>query len=521
MRYVFVILCFFVIATSVFLALQMDRLPERANDANLNSSFLTSKPFVAVVPHHDIVKEKRREFLAQISLEAQPETIILVSPNHFGVGRKPVVTTDYTWQLQGGTEQVNVDELLVRRLFEEEIVEKNTDGVRGDHGITNLLRDVHEFFPKSRVVPILLRDTITTIEVERFARDMYEGCKEQCGIIASVDMSHYQTARAADIHDVKTIRALEMLDDDAVWNAEVDSRASLAFLLDWAKRFSLSRFHLVSHTNSGELVGNFENETTTHIMGYYESGVPNPVNSNITFAIAGGVSDCSGDRFGISQLSDFGARALWGADTSWVFWNMKKENFPARDQLVRGWHWSELLGQEDVSTMREEVSVSRYERGNHQVVFVSADAGNVSLEKTIRQEKKEETFVIVLPRWTERYGVQHSHEQYERAVSWVRAGARIVVGFHEGGLQDMEVIDGVPVFYSVGDFLSGCEETNSLVINGVIEDERLRLVFDPVWAEDFDAKLVSGNDRVKIFQRLCLSGVSECSDGYMEVQRMP
>lgn len=335
---------------------------------------------------------------------------------------------------------------------------------------------------------------------------------------ASVDISHYQPARAADMHDVKTIRVLEASDIESIWSAEVDSRASLAFLMEWAQHFSLARFNLFAHTNSGRVAGNFESETTTHIFGYYESGTPRVADSGATFTIAGSVSRCPIDQSSQIQFSDFGARALWGADMSWAFWDSPLGEFSFRDQLMKKWHWSTLSMQ--VETAVDGVYVQRSVVGGERIAFISAEANNIALETTIQQEKSAGRFVGVFPRWQGKYSFGHTEEQRKKSVSWVRAGADMIAGFHEEGLQDMEIIDGTPVFYSVGGFFNGCGRvTQGLVINGVIDGKKLRVTFDPVRAEGFDTRLVSREDRTQTFQHLCSSEkIVGCPDGYIELQ---
>src|SRR5437868_1867848 len=53
-----------------------------------------------ILPHHDLVKPQREQFLAQVAPKVSPPTtIILISPNHYQVGRGKIQTSDQTWQL--------------------------------------------------------------------------------------------------------------------------------------------------------------------------------------------------------------------------------------------------------------------------------------------------------------------------------------------------------------------------------------------------------------------------------------
>lgn len=514
MKRLLVISTALLILASILFVVRLEYVSRNIKDAR--ATVLSSQPIVAVVPHHDVVKKRRQELFRQLSLTSQPETIILISPNHFEVGRKSVITARSAWQLRGGAEHMDTDTVIIDQLIKNgDLVEDNPLGVQGDHGITNLLGDIHEFFPKSRLVPILLRDTITPIQEGELLHALADVCSRRCGVIASVDMSHYQTARAADMHDIKTMRALESLDDESIWNVEVDSQASLAFLIEWAKHLSLSHFTLFDHTNSGELTGNFEYETTSHILGYYDSGESEKRDLRVTFGIAGGISSCETNKLSGELLSDFGSRALWGIDLPFAFWSTDSKSLSLRDRLVRGWHWPQLPMSVSATSV-DSISVQREVIGDVHVVLVSANENHIALETVIQYEKSTREFVIVLPRWKGDYQFTHSEEQQRKAVSWIRAGASLIVGFHEGGLQDIEIVGGVPVFYSVGGFLEECGTTNSLVINGMIDKETLHLIFDPVQTEGFDARILSGKDRLDVLQHVCSSEIPQCLGGYME-----
>ena len=60
---------------------------------------------------------------------------------------------------------------------------------------------------------------------------------------------------------------------------------------------------------------------------------------------------------------------------------------------------------------------------------------------------------VVYIHWGNEYEVVHSEEQERMAKSFVSAGADLIVGHHPHVIQDIQLIDGVPVFYSLGNFI--------------------------------------------------------------------
>lgn len=60
---------------------------------------------------------------------------------------------------------------------------------------------------------------------------------------------------------------------------------------------------------------------------------------------------------------------------------------------------------------------------------------------------------IVFIHWGNEYESQHSYVQEELATSLVEAGADLIVGHHPHVVQDVGVVDGVVVFYSLGNYV--------------------------------------------------------------------
>jgi len=62
-------------------------------------------------------------------------------------------------------------------------------------------------------------------------------------------------------------------------------------------------------------------------------------------------------------------------------------------------------------------------------------------------------FQIVYVHWGTEYAPVHNTRQREAAERFVEAGADVVIGHHPHVVQDIELINGVPVFYSLGNYI--------------------------------------------------------------------
>lgn len=112
-----------------------------------------------------------------------------------------------------------------------------------------------------------------------------------------------------------------------------------------------------------------------------------------------------------------------------------------------------------------------------------ADFDKGAMLSAIRLERADKQFVIIMPHWGTEYAESHSAAQENLARSWIDAGAGLILGGHPHVVQDFEVIDNVPVIYSMGNFVFDqmfSEETQEgLIVTGEITPEKLTLNFIP------------------------------------------
>ncbi|MEI6596606.1 MAG: AmmeMemoRadiSam system protein B [bacterium] len=528
---------------------------------NNNSFTFFHKPignaqFAAVLPHHDLVKDVRRDFFKKLSLESQPQTIILVSVNHFNTGSSDIITSDQNWLVENGTKKISADTGVINKLKDSGLVKIEPAAFLGEHGIRNLLGEIKEFFPDSLLVPLIIKEPVKPDDIQKLVKVLELNCSN-CGMIASVDMSHYQPARLAEIHDIKTIRALSALDDKQIWQTETDSNAALALLVNWAKNKNLNYFNLFAQTNSGLLAQNLDAETTTHIFGSYGVGEPIKMDDKITFVFAGDAmfGRNVGDRFQknnfLDLFSNLGNRTFQGTDISWLnlegpvsdkeiiqdpfddslIFNFSRQTVEALKYLkittvgLANNHTANQ-GSPGLNKTKEilenakidwngnpdkisESGIRRYQQGDITVallpVNVLANANGV--EEAVRQEKVKNNFVIVLPHWGNEYEIVHNAKQEKLARTWIEAGADLIIGNHPHVVQDVQVINGKLVFYSLGNFIFDqmfSEETQKgLILSGVISEKKIKIVLTPIISKKMKPEIMSGMDRQKIIDRIC------------------
>ncbi|MBC7253552.1 MAG: CapA family protein [Actinobacteria bacterium] len=125
-----------------------------------------------------------------------------------------------------------------------------------------------------------------------------------------------------------------------------------------------------------------------------------------------------------------------------------------------------------------------------------APAENTVVEEAVRRAAAEYPYVVVFMHWGEIGSSEVTERQRELASVCARGGADLVVGCHPHVVQGMEVVEGIPVFYSLGNlvFYSQSEEGRRSIFLGCrFADGRLeRLEVLPILIEAGRPALMSG-----------------------------
>lgn len=107
-----------------------------------------------------------------------------------------------------------------------------------------------------------------------------------------------------------------------------------------------------------------------------------------------------------------------------------------------------------------------------------------SIVATIETEKSSGNFVIVFPHWGNEYESTPSLAQTEAAHLFIDAGADAIIGAHPHVIQTYENYLGVPIVYSLGNFLFdqdfSAETQQGLTLGFAIDDETITMSFVPV-----------------------------------------
>lgn len=225
----------------------------------------------AVVPHHLLAADLIAETFGNLQ-EQKVDTVVLVGPNHYRQGASVFLSSAYAWQTPYGV--VYPDQTLLRQLQQSEKNFSLDETVLSkEHAVFNVTPFIKKTFPEAKIVPIIIRPTVTLTEIETLAKILRQNeTHKRILLLGSVDFSHYQSRAQAEKDDAVSLSALRTDNPEKIFTqTRADSPATLALLSAYAK-FNGHRFRLIKNSNSAALSGQLDlSSTTSYITGYWSS----------------------------------------------------------------------------------------------------------------------------------------------------------------------------------------------------------------------------------------------------------
>ena len=226
----------------------------------------------AIVPHHLLAAHLIADAFRQLSLQ-QPQTIILIAPNHDEAGNSPIITAKNFWQTSLGI--LETDQTMISKLLVEPNIMLNEEVMFLEAGISDLVPFIQYYFPKTQLVPILVSNRMGNDHVARLIDLLSPYINEKTILIGSVDFSHYLPSTEAQKRDQETRSAIMEKNYEKIMkfgNDHLDSPPALLTVLQIAEQKGAKK-EIRENTNSGNITGNYVEPGTS----YFEILFPLPL----------------------------------------------------------------------------------------------------------------------------------------------------------------------------------------------------------------------------------------------------
>lgn len=199
------------------------------------------------------------------------DTYIIIGPNHTGMGKPFSIMTLGSWQTPLG--DVPVDSGLSQSILaKSKYLEEDRTAHQNEHAIEVELPLLQYFNPGFKIVPIVL--AVATLEIYRemgtaIAQAIKESPGKKIVIVASSDMTHYESQEATSAKDSRAIEEILKLDEEALLDRVVKERISMCgyapvvTMITAAKILGAKTAELVRYQTSGDASGDF-----SAVVGY-------------------------------------------------------------------------------------------------------------------------------------------------------------------------------------------------------------------------------------------------------------
>lgn len=221
-----------------------------------------------MLPHAGYIYSGRvaGETVSQINIK---DKIILLGPNHTGNGPDFSIMTEGLWQTPLG--DINIDSVLAKKILKNsKYLKEDMEAHIYEHSLEVELPILQYFKPNFEIVPItFLSDNIKALKEigSEIARSIKN--EKSVMIVASSDMTHYESQESAQKKDFEAIRAILDLDEDRLiekiqtFNITMCGFAPVVTMLKAAKLLGAKKADLVKYQTSGDITGDKES-----VVGY-------------------------------------------------------------------------------------------------------------------------------------------------------------------------------------------------------------------------------------------------------------
>ncbi len=229
----------------------------------------TQRAIAVVCPHAGYIYSGKvaGETIAQVEV---PEDVVILGPNHHGMGAEVALMTEGEWEMPLGTVPINTG-LAKLVLAESAQIEADTTAHRFEHSLEVQVPFLQHQQPRLRLTPLVISHLAfaTCQEVGLALARAIRAYAKPVLMVASTDMTHYESRASASAKDKKAIERVLALDPAGLYNTVIGNRITMCGIMPTtialiaAMALGATKAELVRYTDSGEASGD-----TNQVVGY-------------------------------------------------------------------------------------------------------------------------------------------------------------------------------------------------------------------------------------------------------------
>jgi AmmeMemoRadiSam system protein B len=190
----------------------------------------------------------------------RPELVVIVGPNHYGVGSGISTFREGEWATPLGN--VRVDAEAARRIVElTGLVDFDPESQRREHSLEVQIPFLQELYHTFKILPICLafQDMDTARELGKGLSVLLKG--RDAVLIASSDLTHYEPAKVAREKDTALLETVLRLDIEAFYSVLEEKRVTacgygaIGAVMEASRLLGFKRGELHKYASSGDTTG--------------------------------------------------------------------------------------------------------------------------------------------------------------------------------------------------------------------------------------------------------------------------
>ena len=240
------------------------RLQSHVDELLANVGAPKTKAFGAVVPHAGLMYSGQCAAIVWAQLEI-PATVVILAPNH--TGRSTSIGGASLWR--SGCFATPIGDVPIAEEFASalearcELVEHDPLAHRREHAIEVELPFLRTLVPDASIVPLVLAwdDWSRCRELGQHLAALVQEWDHDVLLVASSDMTHFESASAAEQKDRRALAAVEHLDGEELLEVcrrdrvTMCGRAPAAVVCEAARTLGATMGTVVDYRHSGWVTG--------------------------------------------------------------------------------------------------------------------------------------------------------------------------------------------------------------------------------------------------------------------------
>jgi AmmeMemoRadiSam system protein B len=205
----------------------------------------------------------------ELAQDGKPSTVVILGPNHTGYGSAIALMNEGFWHTPLG--DVEIDGETADHIVQEtRLVDIDDLAHRFEHSIEVQLPFLQYLYGSDfRFVPICfqMQDLESAVEVGKALAEVL--ANKNAAVIASSDMTHYESKRNAAAKDMAALEAVEAMDEKRFYsiietqNVTACGYGPIAAVIAAAKVFGVKAAKLLCYKSSGDVTGDYSS-----VVGY-------------------------------------------------------------------------------------------------------------------------------------------------------------------------------------------------------------------------------------------------------------